>query len=109
MLSRIFVLVLPSVMVGVVEYEHLRHLEFWITSRKSYQIYKIPGRPPASMVFENLNVNADYEVDDVAFGTGPSTGPQHHDTRMDAMNMLRDMMADDMWDRFQSASWYRTT
>ncbi|GMN63616.1 hypothetical protein TIFTF001_032703 [Ficus carica] len=48
-------------------------------------------------------------VNDVAFGTGPSTGPQHHDTRRDAMNMLRDMMADDMWDRFQSAPWYRTT
>ncbi|GMN32048.1 hypothetical protein TIFTF001_041677 [Ficus carica] len=60
-------------------------------------------------VSENVNVNADDEVDDVAFGTGPSTGPQHHDTRMDAMNMLRDMMADDMWDRFQSAPWYRTT
>ncbi|GMN68846.1 hypothetical protein TIFTF001_037894 [Ficus carica] len=42
----------------------------------------------------------DDEVDDVAFGTGPSTGPQHHDTRRDAMNMLRDMMVDDMWDRF---------
>ncbi|GMN35011.1 hypothetical protein TIFTF001_042153 [Ficus carica] len=52
---------------------------------------------------------SDDEVDDVAFGTGPSTGPQHHDTRRDAMNMLRDMMADDMWDRFQSAPWYRTT
>ncbi|GMN37788.1 hypothetical protein TIFTF001_007108 [Ficus carica] len=51
----------------------------------------------------------DYKVDDVASGTGPSTGPQHHDTRRDAMNMLRDMMADDMWDRFQSAPWYRTT
>ncbi|GMN43331.1 hypothetical protein TIFTF001_012531 [Ficus carica] len=51
----------------------------------------------------------DYEVDDVASGTGPSTGPQHHDTRRDAMNMLRDMMTDDMWDKFQSAPWYRTT
>ncbi|GMN61527.1 hypothetical protein TIFTF001_030611 [Ficus carica] len=60
-------------------------------------------------VSENVDVNADDEVDDVAFGTGPSTGPQHLDTRRDAMNMLRDMMADDMWDRFQSAPWYRTT
>ncbi|GMN29529.1 hypothetical protein TIFTF001_044358 [Ficus carica] len=51
----------------------------------------------------------DDEVDDVAFGIGPSTGPQHHETRRDAMNMLRDMMADDMWDRFQSTPWYRTT
>ncbi|GMN55516.1 hypothetical protein TIFTF001_024632 [Ficus carica] len=57
-------------------------------------------------VSENVDVNADYEVDDVASGTGPSTGPQHHDTRRDAMNMLRDMMADDMWDRFQSAPWW---
>ena len=54
-------------------------------------------------------MKSNYEVDDVASGTGPSTGPQHHDTRRDAMNMLRDMMADDMWDRFQSAPWYRTT
>ncbi|GMN58799.1 hypothetical protein TIFTF001_027887 [Ficus carica] len=46
--------------------------------------------------FDNVDVNADDEVDDVAFGTGPSTGPQHHDTRRDAMNMLRDMMADDI-------------
>ncbi|GMN32036.1 hypothetical protein TIFTF001_046570 [Ficus carica] len=60
-------------------------------------------------VSENVDVNADYEVDDVASGTGPSTGPQHYDTRMNAMNRLRDMMADDMWDRFQSAPWYRTT
>ncbi|GMN56296.1 hypothetical protein TIFTF001_025414 [Ficus carica] len=60
-------------------------------------------------VSENVDMNADYEVDDVASGTEPSTGPQHHDTRRDAMNMLRDMMADDMWDRFQSAPWYRTT
>ncbi|GMN35231.1 hypothetical protein TIFTF001_042191 [Ficus carica] len=58
---------------------------------------------------ENVDVNANYEVDDVASGTGPSTGPQHYDTRMDAMNRLRDMMTDDMWDRFQSAPWYRTT
>ncbi|GMN46401.1 hypothetical protein TIFTF001_015573 [Ficus carica] len=59
--------------------------------------------------FDNVDVNADYEVDDIASGTGQSTGPQHHDSRRDAMNMLRDMMADDMWDRFQSAPWYRTT
>ena len=60
-------------------------------------------------ISENIDVNADDEVDDVAFGTGPSTGPQHHDTRMDAMNRVRDMIADDMWDRFQSVPWYRTT
>ncbi|GMN41828.1 hypothetical protein TIFTF001_011061 [Ficus carica] len=46
--------------------------------------------------FDNVDVNADYEVNDVASGTGPSTGPQHYDTRMDVMNRLRDMMADDM-------------
>ncbi|GMN61843.1 hypothetical protein TIFTF001_030930 [Ficus carica] len=53
-------------------------------------------------VVDNVDVNTDYEDDDEAFGTRPSTGPQHHDTRMDAMNTLRDMMADDMWERFQS-------
>ncbi|GMN66230.1 hypothetical protein TIFTF001_035297 [Ficus carica] len=57
----------------------------------------------------NVDVNADYVFEDVASGTGPSTGLQQHDTRMDAMNRVRDMMADDMWDRFQSASWYKTT
>ncbi|GMN29609.1 hypothetical protein TIFTF001_049560 [Ficus carica] len=39
-------------------------------------------------VSENVDVNADDEVDDVAFGTGLSTGLQHHDTRRDAINML---------------------
>ncbi|GMN43595.1 hypothetical protein TIFTF001_012800 [Ficus carica] len=57
----------------------------------------------------NVDVNADYVFNDVASGIGPSTGPQRHDTRMDAMNRVRDMMADDMWDIFQSASWYKTT
>ncbi|GMN22881.1 hypothetical protein TIFTF001_040362 [Ficus carica] len=42
-------------------------------------------------------------------GTGPSTGPQQHDSRRDAMNQLRDMMADDMWDIYQSSPWYKTT
>ncbi|GMN46273.1 hypothetical protein TIFTF001_015462 [Ficus carica] len=53
--------------------------------------------------------DVNYEDDDEASGTRPSTGPQHHDTRMDAMNTLRDMMADDMWERFRSDPWYRTT
>ncbi|GMN55877.1 hypothetical protein TIFTF001_025001 [Ficus carica] len=56
----------------------------------------------------NVDVNADYVFDDIASGTGPSTGPQQHDTRMDAMNRVREMMADDMWDIFQSAPWYKT-
>ncbi|GMN25396.1 hypothetical protein TIFTF001_017663 [Ficus carica] len=53
--------------------------------------------------------DVNYEDDNEASGTGPSTGPQHHDTGMDAMNTLRDMMADDMWERFRSDPWYRTT
>ncbi|GMN24078.1 hypothetical protein TIFTF001_049117 [Ficus carica] len=53
--------------------------------------------------------DVNYEDDDEASGTGPSIGPQHHDTRMDVMNTLRDMMADDMWERFRSDPWYRTT
>ena len=57
----------------------------------------------------NVDVTADYVFDDVASGTGPSTGPHQHDTWMDGMNRVRDMMADAMWDRFQSAPWYRTT
>ncbi|GMN38197.1 hypothetical protein TIFTF001_007426 [Ficus carica] len=52
--------------------------------------------------------DVNYEDDDEASGTGPSTGPQHHDTRMDAMNTLRDMMADDMWERFRSDPWTGT-
>ena len=57
----------------------------------------------------NVDVTAAYVFDDVASGTGPSTGLQQHDTRMDGMNQVRDMMADAMWDRFQSIPWYRTT
>ena len=60
-------------------------------------------------VSENVDVNTDYVVDGVSARPGPSTEPQQHDTRMDGMNRLRDSMADNMWDRFQSAPWYRTT
>ncbi|GMN38387.1 hypothetical protein TIFTF001_007617 [Ficus carica] len=39
----------------------------------------------------------------------PPPGPQLHDSRRDAMNQLRDMMADEMWDIYQLAPWYKTT
>ncbi|GMN46058.1 hypothetical protein TIFTF001_015247 [Ficus carica] len=56
-----------------------------------------------------VDVNADDVFDDGIDGTGPSTGTQRHDSRRGAMNQLRDMMADDMWDRYQSYPWYKAT
>ncbi|GMN23100.1 hypothetical protein TIFTF001_040401 [Ficus carica] len=57
----------------------------------------------------NIDVNADYVFDDGIDGTGPSTGTQQHDSRRGAMNQMRDMMADDMWERYQSSPWYKST
>ncbi|GMN53366.1 hypothetical protein TIFTF001_022504 [Ficus carica] len=51
-----------------------------------------------------VDVNADDVFDYGIDGTSPSTGTQRHDSRRGAMNQLRDMMADDMWDRYQSYS-----
>ncbi|GMN54873.1 hypothetical protein TIFTF001_023998 [Ficus carica] len=52
---------------------------------------------------ENVDVSADYVFDDIFDGTCPSTGTQLHDSRRDAMNQLKDIMTDEMWDRYQSA------
>ncbi|GMN53540.1 hypothetical protein TIFTF001_022680 [Ficus carica] len=57
---------------------------------------------------ENVDVNADYMFDDGIDGTGPSTGTQQHDSRRGAMNQMRDMIADDMWERYQSSPWYKS-
>ncbi|GMN30863.1 hypothetical protein TIFTF001_002996 [Ficus carica] len=54
-------------------------------------------------------VAANYVLADGVDGTGPSTGTQQHASRRGAMNQMRDMMADDMWDRCQSSPWYKST
>ncbi|GMN57899.1 hypothetical protein TIFTF001_027003 [Ficus carica] len=57
----------------------------------------------------NVDVNADYVLDDRVNDTGPSTGTQHHGSSTGAMNQMREMIADDMWERYQSYPWYRVT
>ncbi|GMN64831.1 hypothetical protein TIFTF001_033895 [Ficus carica] len=60
-------------------------------------------------VRENVDVNADYVFDEGEDGTGPSTRTQQHGSRMGAMNQMREMITDDMWERYQSYPWYKTT
>ena len=67
--------------------------------------YGTDGEPVRGLV----DVNADAEVDDGIDGTGPSTGPNEQGSNRGAMNELRDMMADDMWHRYQISPWYRTS
>ena len=54
-------------------------------------------------IWENVNINADYVFDDGIDGTGRSTGTYQHDSSRGAMNQMRDMIADDMWERYQSS------
>ncbi|GMN45017.1 hypothetical protein TIFTF001_014217 [Ficus carica] len=56
-----------------------------------------------------VDVNADYVLADGVDITGPSTGTQQHASTMGVMNQMRDMMADDMWDIYQSSPWYKST
>ncbi|GMN39957.1 hypothetical protein TIFTF001_009177 [Ficus carica] len=71
-------------------------------------------RPPEYTEVQNLIIEHSdkyrpwFDVDDGIEGTGPSTGTQQNDSRRGAMNQMRDMMADDMWERYQSYPWYRT-
>ena len=59
--------------------------------------YGTDGVPVRGLV----DVTAEDEVDDGMEGTGPSTGPLQHHSSRGAMNTLRDMMAKDMWVRYQ--------
>ena len=56
-----------------------------------------------------VDVNADYVLNDGIDGEGPSTGPQQHDSSREAMNQIRDHIADDMWERYQASPWYKST
>ena len=54
------------------------------------------------------DVTADDFVDDGMEEAGPSTGARQHNSSRNAMNTLRDMMAADMWVRYQISPWYKT-
>ncbi|GMN54612.1 hypothetical protein TIFTF001_023736 [Ficus carica] len=56
----------------------------------------------------HVDVNVDYVFDDGIDGTGPSTGTQQHDSSRGGMNQMRDVIADDMWERYQSSPWYKS-
>ncbi|GMN51906.1 hypothetical protein TIFTF001_021062 [Ficus carica] len=64
-----------------------------------------PIPPPGG----NVDVNADYVFDDGIDDTSPSTGTQQHGSSRGAMNQIRDMITDDMWERYQSSPWYKST
>ncbi|GMN29418.1 hypothetical protein TIFTF001_044345 [Ficus carica] len=51
----------------------------------------------------NVDVNADYVFNDGIDGTGPSTGSHQHDPSREAMNGMRDHVANEMWERYQVA------
>ena len=53
----------------------------------------------------NDDVNVDYMLDEGVDDIGPSTGTDQHGS----MNQIREMMADAMWERYQSYPWYRST
>ena len=53
----------------------------------------------------NDDVNVDYMLDEGVDDIGPSTGTDQHGS----MNQMREMMADAMWERYQSYPWYRAT
>ncbi|GMN53658.1 hypothetical protein TIFTF001_022795 [Ficus carica] len=56
-----------------------------------------------------VDVNANYVFNDGIDGEGPSTGPQQHNSSREAMNQMRDHIADDMWERYQASPWYKST
>ncbi|GMN70360.1 hypothetical protein TIFTF001_039403 [Ficus carica] len=55
----------------------------------------------------NVDVNADYVLDDGIDDTGPSIGTQPHESSRGAMNRMRDVLADEMWERYQASPWYK--
>ncbi|GMN47303.1 hypothetical protein TIFTF001_016471 [Ficus carica] len=57
----------------------------------------------------NVDVNADYVFNDGIDGTGPSTGSHQHDPSREALNGMRDHIANEMWERYQVAPWYKQT
>ena len=60
-------------------------------------------------VGEHVDVNVDVMLADGADDLGPSTGRQQDASRRGAMNQLREVLADDMWDRYQRFLWYKST
>ncbi|GMN61058.1 hypothetical protein TIFTF001_030151 [Ficus carica] len=66
-------------------------------------------RSLSNLLGGNVDVNADYVFDDGIDDTGLSTRTQQHDSSKSAMNRMRDVIADDMWERYQSSPWYKFT
>ncbi|GMN59866.1 hypothetical protein TIFTF001_028955 [Ficus carica] len=57
----------------------------------------------------HVDVNADYVLADEVDDTSPSTIRQQDASRRGAMNQLRDVLADNMWDRYQRNPWYKSS
>ncbi|GMN54655.1 hypothetical protein TIFTF001_023792 [Ficus carica] len=62
--------------------------------------YEIDGVPVGGLV----DVYVDVVLADGADDASPSTGRQQDASRKGAMNKLREVLADDMWDRYQRFS-----
>ncbi|GMN47685.1 hypothetical protein TIFTF001_016865 [Ficus carica] len=54
----------------------------------------------------HVDVNADVVLADGADDAGLSTGRQQDASTRGAMNQLREVLADEMWDRYQRFPWY---
>ncbi|GMN23210.1 hypothetical protein TIFTF001_051294, partial [Ficus carica] len=54
-------------------------------------------------LIRNVDVNVDYVFDDEINDTSPSTGTQQHGSSRGAMNQMRYMIANDMWEIYQSS------
>ena len=57
----------------------------------------------------NDDVNEDYVLDDGVEDNRPNTATAQHGSSTGAMNQMREIIADAMWERYQSYPWYRTT
>ncbi|GMN54759.1 hypothetical protein TIFTF001_023886 [Ficus carica] len=64
-------------------------------------------RSLSNLLGGNVDVNADYVLDDGIDDTGPSVGTQPHESSWGAMNRMRDVIADEMWERYQASPWYK--
>ena len=56
----------------------------------------------------HVDVNVDVMLADGADDAGPSTGRQQDASRRGVMNQLREVLADDMWDRYRRFPLYKS-
>ncbi|GMN43986.1 hypothetical protein TIFTF001_013191 [Ficus carica] len=68
---------------------------------EEYVAYGVP-------VGGHVDVNADVVLDDNADEASPSMGTQQDASRRGTMNQLREVLADQTWDKYQRFLWYKS-